>query len=126
MRAMIWVGILCIQAALFYGAVLGLALSLGSLHLQRVRREAAGAIELAQQQAQAAVRALITLAGAGIVAQVVMTGRIAFVDLRCCTLQAAKLTEQQSKADSAEGAQVNLQVLLTSLFICTTHGDQWY
>ena len=64
MHAMIWVGILCTQAALFYGAVLGLALSLGSLHLQRVRREAAGAIELAQQQAQAAVRALITLAGA--------------------------------------------------------------
>ena len=50
------------QAALFYGAVLGLALSLGSLHLQRVRREAAGAIELAQQQAQAAVRAGVAVA----------------------------------------------------------------
>ena len=50
------------QAALFYGAVLGLTLSLGSLHLQRVRREAAGAIELAQQQAQAAVRAQIRVA----------------------------------------------------------------
>jgi hypothetical protein len=50
------------QAALFYGAVLGLTLSLGSLHLQRGRREAAGAIELAQQQAQAAVRAQIRAA----------------------------------------------------------------
>lgn len=69
-------------AALFYGAVLGLALSLGSLHLQRVRREAAAAVELAQQQAQEA---------------------------------SAMLAEQQSKADSAESARVNLQRRLTEM-----------